>query len=454
MFAALQNGDFPSGRLMFQPDAKDIACGVHVTVVDRPAVATLPAPHSKRAHAFGAARGDGPASRARLGTPSFVRLDIHRLPSGSLVSQHVPEAAPTGVKNGLRHPCSGQLRSIYIADDDQRVLPRQLRTGNVKVMTPRVRNFRVDGANAPNVASALRGGKFSFVLPIMPGGRDLLSGRQCGKFLQTEVNAHRAAASRKIVGNLALKNNIPSPACILDKASGSVLTFDLPTLPETEFALEVNGGVSVQFCGPGDEWNPPQGALPAEAGAETRTTAVLISGFGKLTTDLRDGIRVKPQIGCNARCEAAKIEDRRPTDISAALAPPLSFTLRSYAEIPHPIAGYGVATQPTLSALNAIAERKHGHTKPVVVLCGVVKRKYLKRSGDVSYYRCACGHTGKWRPHTVPADCEGCAECWSTLSIDGNHKDRAEHQWDTRYNERTGLPIRRVCRRCLKVEKP
>jgi hypothetical protein len=36
-----------------------------------------------------------------LGTPAFVNINIDRLPSGSLISQHVPEARPASIENGL-----------------------------------------------------------------------------------------------------------------------------------------------------------------------------------------------------------------------------------------------------------------------------------------------------------------------------------------------------------------
>src|SRR3546814_18550699 len=91
MLTAINSGDSPSGRLMFQPDAENVASGVYVAVVDCAAVAAFPAPYSKRAHPFRTAGRHRPAARARLGTVLFIGFDIPCLPSGRLVSPHVPD---------------------------------------------------------------------------------------------------------------------------------------------------------------------------------------------------------------------------------------------------------------------------------------------------------------------------------------------------------------------------
>lgn len=53
-----------------------------------------------------------------------------------------------------------------------------------------------------------------------------------------------------------------------------------------------------------------------------------------------------------------------------------------------------------------------------------------------------------------PADCAGCADCGTALATGpGGHKPKIEHDWEPRFNEHTGAPDRRMCRRCYKIEK-
>ena len=71
----------------------------------------------------------------------------------------------------------------------------------------------------------------------------------------------------------------------------------------------------------------------------------------------------------------------------------------------------------------------------------------------MQYYRCKCGKHEYWGSGMVPAKCEGCEECNTTLEQNPeNHRTPEAHDWVTKYDENTGEPYRR-CRICYQKEK-
>lgn len=72
----------------------------------------------------------------------------------------------------------------------------------------------------------------------------------------------------------------------------------------------------------------------------------------------------------------------------------------------------------------------------------------------MNYLRCKCGKCKCWESGFPPQDCEGCKECGTTYAYTTTgHKPLIPHDWEPRYNERTGEQDRRMCRRCYKREK-
>ena len=84
----------------------------------------------------------------------------------------------------------------------------------------------------------------------------------------------------------------------------------------------------------------------------------------------------------------------------------------------------------------------------------------------VQTYRCRCGQTGSWGSMS-PGACRGCPKCGTRLElhpkVEGaegqvwvpppeRFRTPELHEWQTRYNEVTGVP-REECRSCLKVKE-
>jgi len=66
----------------------------------------------------------------------------------------------------------------------------------------------------------------------------------------------------------------------------------------------------------------------------------------------------------------------------------------------------------------------------------------------MQFYRCKCGKARFWGSGEVPADCEGCDECGTTLTQHPeDHRTPIPHDWMTLYHQSTRLPYQ-VCRRC------
>jgi hypothetical protein len=155
-----------------------------------------------------------------LGSPSFVGLNISGSVPAGLVAELIAQHAPARVEHGLCHPRLGELGRADIADDDQGVFADNPRCRLVKLMFARIGDLGVDRTDAALVSGALRNGKRSLVLVVVPKRRDGRAITQRGKCLKPEIDADAAIAGREIVGDLALKNHEPSPACILDEAAG------------------------------------------------------------------------------------------------------------------------------------------------------------------------------------------------------------------------------------------
>lgn len=70
------------------------------------------------------------------------------------------------------------------------------------------------------------------------------------------------------------------------------------------------------------------------------------------------------------------------------------------------------------------------------------------------YMRCKCGKAEYWDGGVPPQPCEGCDECGTTYAGHPDyHKAIEPHEWEPRFNTRTGEQDRRICKRCLKREK-
>src|SRR5215213_4636089 len=103
--------------------------------MQRTAVRTGPASYSKICDTSRPRQRKASARRTDLGTVSFVSFDIHRLPSGSFVPQHVPERRPTSVQDGLSHLGFRKLGRAHVADNDQTIFTSNPRGFHMKVVT-------------------------------------------------------------------------------------------------------------------------------------------------------------------------------------------------------------------------------------------------------------------------------------------------------------------------------
>lgn len=70
------------------------------------------------------------------------------------------------------------------------------------------------------------------------------------------------------------------------------------------------------------------------------------------------------------------------------------------------------------------------------------------------YRRCKCGEAELWESGMPPRDCQGCSKCGTTYAVgpEGN-KPLIPHDWEPRFNRKTGKPDRRQCSRCYAIER-
>jgi len=361
MSTALKSSGSSNERLMFQPDAKNIASRIHVPIMRRSAVTTFPTPYSKRAHTFGAAEGNSPAARARLGTVSLVSFDKHRsMPSG-LVLEHMSELTPPSVKHGLSHPCFAESGSVHIADDDQLIFSDDPNGLFVEMVAPGAGNLRMDCLDPAFFIGSLRDPKRRFILAVVAERRYLLAARKCREVFQAKINTHRTIAGRQIVGNFALEYHIPATSRVLSKTPGTVLADHFSRLPKGKAPLEIDRAIIDEFGGAGYERDPAERAFRTKTHAKARAPLMLIPRLGKLPADLPDCVRMYSKGSAATGSQFDQLKLSRPKNIQPTFTSTLSFTLSGHAKIPHLIACNSMAQKVPISALDAIFEAKNRH---------------------------------------------------------------------------------------------
>jgi len=72
----------------------------------------------------------------------------------------------------------------------------------------------------------------------------------------------------------------------------------------------------------------------------------------------------------------------------------------------------------------------------------------------MQYRRCKCGKCECWDSGDPPMPCEGCIECGTTFAQHpDDHKPLEPHDWEPRFDPRTGAAARPECRRCHTQDK-
>jgi hypothetical protein len=217
MFTALKNGNSLAGgqcsgpaRRMFMAALTSRSCET--------AIRTFPRPYSKILDTSRPQRGHSATRRTDWGTPALVNINIDRLPSGSLVSQHVPKTRPTRIKRGLRHARLSKFGRAYVADRYQSVLTNNPDRLFVRVMAPRIGNLGLKGPDAILVSSALGISQSGFVMPVMLQSRNSMAIAKRGKFPVARIDANFAHPGLQVIGNLAGKGKYQRPCASCTKA--------------------------------------------------------------------------------------------------------------------------------------------------------------------------------------------------------------------------------------------
>lgn len=327
--------DSPSGRLTFQPGPEDVQCRVDVAIVRRPTIITNPRPYSKTCDTFRPRLRKTPASRTDLGTISLTDIDIHGLPSGRFIPQHMSEARPTCIQDGLSHLGLCEFGCAYITDDDKLVFSNDLGGLFVEVVAPSIGDLGVDRGGSTFVAGALGEPERGFVSSIVLKRRNRLAVAQCCQGLRSEIDADRAIPCRKIVGDLTLKGNVPAATGFLHEGAALEVALDLPGLPKAKLTPQVDHSIAVDPCCSRNERHPSERSLGAKACAEAWAAAVLVSGYHELATNSAGGVGMDAEFGRAPRRQPDQIKSGRPTRRATSLPSRFGLALSSHAEVPN-----------------------------------------------------------------------------------------------------------------------
>lgn len=305
----------------------------------RTTLRTFPAPHSETCDTFRAAEAS--ALRTGSGSVSLVNLDIHGLPSGKFIPQHMPEHRPAGVGNGFSHPCLFELGGVHIADSDQTVFIRQFGTGDVKMMTASVSYLCMDSLSALFVAGPLSHGELSLILPVVAKSGDFLPVAACSERLEAEVDTDLAIACDHIVFDIALERDVPPATSVLDECSRFECSIYLARLPEAESALEIDDGVVINLECAGDKWNPSKRALGPKASSKAWASVVNIARGDELPANGLHSVGMQAEFISGSSSELDQIKSRRPAGCHTSFPAIFGLPLGSDAKIPNLITGDG-----------------------------------------------------------------------------------------------------------------
>lgn len=345
VFHALGGEDFHNWRLTFQPDTENVLSCVHVPIMVRATVAAFPASYSKRAHTFRTAGRNSPAARARLGSPSFIDLNVNSPVPAGFVAELLTQYPPTRIQDRLCHSGFCELRGTDVPDDDQGVFPNNTGSRLVKLMFAGIGDLGMDRPGASFVSGTLGYTQSHLVSAIVPQSGDCAAIAKCGKRLEAEIDADPAISGWQTFGDPTPETDIPAPARVLNKASIPEILGDIAGFPEMELALEVGAVRSVNLHGARNKRYPTDGALCPEAGAESWALALGVSRDGKLTANSGDGIGVKAKLCRASGAELDQIEGAWPPSNPARFPPVLSFTLDLATKIPDLICCIGMPVE-------------------------------------------------------------------------------------------------------------
>lgn len=304
-------------------------------------------PYSKTCDTFRAS--DHAAVGTGLGSPSLVGLDVTCSVPAGFVCEHVTEHRPAGIRDGLRHLRLLELGSVHIADDDKLVFAGDLGCRLMKMVTPGVGDLGVDSLDPTFITGALRDGKFTFVSPIVPQGRDrsaITTGRDG---LESKVDSDLAIPSPEIVGDLALKGDVPSPTGVLSEAPRLELAFNVARFPEVEFALEIDDVRAINLQCTRDKRYPSERTIGTSTCAKSRASFFRITRYGKLPADSLHGIGVNSEISSGSGTQIDQVKSARPFGDTASLPSGLGLALRLTAEVPDEINSPRMASESSSS---------------------------------------------------------------------------------------------------------
>ena len=328
----------------------------------RATLRTIPVSYSETLQPSRAA--DCTAIKTGLGSQSFVDFNIHRLPSGRFVPQHMTEGGPASIQYGLCHPRLGKLAGAHIADDDQGVLPSNLGGLFVKMVTPRVRDLGVDSADTDFVSGTLGLRQRCLIFAVVAERRNLRPVATRCQRLETEIDTDFAVASGQIIDDPALEGDVPASARILNESASPVLPFDIARLPEAKPTLKINRSVTIDLHRTRNERNPTKGALGSKAGAEARALALRVARYHELPTNGLYSIGMQAQVCGTSGAKFDQIEGRWPPYRTPRQSTTLSLSLRRNAEVPHLISRNGVPIKvlPDRRVLDAEFECENAHS--------------------------------------------------------------------------------------------
>ena len=301
------------------------------------------------------------AFRADLRSHAFVDdCEMYLSPTG-LVSKHIPEHRPTGVKHRFRHTCLCQFGRIHVSDVDNTIRRHNGICSFVEEVFANVGYLSMDSPHAVFVSRPLLYSEHGFKAPIGALNIDLSAVAHCGERLKTKVYTDFADARGWLILDFRREADKPLTAGIFDKLSRFNHAVDRARLPEMKRAAFVGNCAGRQFECARYHRYPAQRTLRSKRSAKLGRVLYFIAGFSECSADGAGAIRVNTKFRRASCDEIDEVEVSFPLSNAPLLPTAFAFALRGATEIPNLITRRRQPREvfPLRTILNAVAKRDY-----------------------------------------------------------------------------------------------
>ena len=341
---------------MFQAEPKYITRGVHVTIMQRTAIATYPGSYTKLLKTFRSGKWKGTAFRTDLGTEFFVDNVASCSRRNRLVLKHSAKHRPACVRNGLGHLSFLQSGWAGISDCDKPIGFSNPCAFDMQKVRPLPSDLGGQTKRLPLLLAPLVERQLLLCETIELRRFNLGTVAQCGESFQAKINTDCRAVLSFPVRQLDLDIDEPMALAVAGEIPGLWDTSlrDRTRHPQGIGSTEEGQCIVVQSRRTLEigERYPIEIALGRPEAWSLRK--VCPAAVRKLGADGINGIRVNTKFFGNTPAKIGQVEGGWTFDVPAGAVTGRGDTVSFRTEVPNKIDGAGLRSKRTSNSLRSV----------------------------------------------------------------------------------------------------